>query len=408
MSSVGSAATLSPTSSSGAHFQPFNNWGDINLANAKREELPHTSATEELARLPLQNYDSSGDTDRSSSVNTDSTPIAQLNLQLNLGNLNGQNNTGQGNANAILSARHVASSFAINALKSNPTKAQSDKTGIKDRKNFEFPVKDELSLTKRSSIERSLENTHNLAQSLLQNGNNGQAIQSHVEAEKINGEQKQEIKREKLHINTNLLSSSDKASLSNQGSATLPVPQQKSQESTVKNAVTVNIGKNSSTPTNLGHSVDQQFENGNSQTEEAGMLSVSQPVSMVINKSSVATISSLTSTSNLTSNNTISQGHTPINNNAQNMQRTLTQQSSSGNLQIKPAELANGLQSEKLAKSSSTMQSSISGVENNSKQVVKLDTIPHSTHSKLQSVELFEKIKVSTVLYSIINFIIEL
>lgn len=410
MSSVDSAA-LSPTYSSTSHLNSFNNWGDMNM---KKEDIVHATTIEDIAKLSLQSHETSCDTDRSSSLTADLTPIGQLNFQLNLGNINFANNTAcQGNASAILSAKHVASSFAIHAMKSNPVKAQSDKSAQKERRFPDFYLKD-CDLSKRSSIERNLEHAQNLAQSLLQqnasqnqlqnsvslasqNVSNTQPTQPqlHTETEKKEKEpeleMKKDIMREKLVINTNLLSPSEKSTTISQmshDSATLRKAQQKPQLSDQKDSD--NAGRGSSTPTNLGPRQDASNLASTAQSN-SGQTSLSQPNSATYNRS----IPNSISTPNFASmaNNTASQESAIPNPNAQNL--TLLPQTSAGCIQSKPAAPTSGFYTGRHLRNSLSLQIGPQGTEvSSTTSALKHDDISQSTHLKLQSTTLFDKIKV--------------
>jgi len=411
ISSVDSA-TLSPTCSSGNNIHSISNWTEINIPVPKKEEIP-TNMLEEISKIQVQTSEVPSDTERlSSNVNLDQshqTPKSQVSSQQQLLPTIISPKAG---ANP-LNTKHSVSNFAMHAMKPNVIKTQSDKSGQKEKKSSDASDKDTLPIEvppKRSSIEKTPEAAHQLAQTLLQS-TPVQHSTHHTapsESEKVTipvivVEQKKEVIYEKLTINTNNSSPAEKGSQQQpvhepriilKGSAQTPVQQSQPSSENKKSIQTnlnilvnnpVNFIQGTSTPTNaMQNDPSRPGYRSNASVTPRQNANIAQALPVQPNS---ATIKGFNTPANqqpiLAQNSNINKQATTQSVQANPLAQKLTlnaAQNSAGNL-AKPNQPVFTFPSNKSAKNLTNM----SDQSNKS--------FSQSTHMKLQSTELIEKIK---------------
>ncbi len=365
---------------------------------------------EEISRLQVQTSEVPSDTERlSSNVNLDQshqTPKSQVSSQQQL--LLPTIISPKAGTNPMNSKQHSVSNFAMHAMKQpSVVKTQSDKSGQKEKRSSDASEKDAVQIEvpqKRSSIEKTPEAAHQLAQTLLQGHSHHAAEQEKIIPEK---EQKKEVNYEKLTINTNNSSPAEKGSQQQQpvhepriilkGNAQTPA-QQSQPSSENKKTIQTNLNilvnnpvsfiQGTSTPTNaMQNDPSRPGFRSNTSVTPRQSANIAQALPTQPNS---ATIKGFNTPVNqqpvLAQNSSVNKQATtqsvqanplaqkPILNAAQN---------SAGNL-TKPNQPVFTFPSNKSAKNLSNMSSDQSN-----------KSFSQSTHMKLQSTELIEKIKVT-------------
>jgi len=424
ISSVDSA-TLSPTCSSGNNIHSISNWTDVNISVPKKEEIP-TNMLEEISRLAVQVSEVPSDTEKfSNNVNLDQshqTPKSQVSLQHQFPiNSTATIISPKAGSTPMIGGKHQVSNFAMHAMKPNVIKTQSDKSGQKEKRTSDASEKDIVDLPqKRSSIEKTPEAAHQLAQTLLQSApvshtttqhttpthNNTYHSHGQIESEKMVKEppvleQKKEMIYEKLTINTNNSSPAEKGSHNNESTKVGPIkvfPQNAQPTENKKSMQThlnilvnnpVNVIQGTSTPTNAMQNDPSRpgYRNTTSNTpRQSQNITIAQALPIQPNS---ATIKGSNGPSHqqpvLAQNSNINKqaATQSVQTNPLAQKLTLSaSQNSAGNLQTKPNQQVFTFPSNKSAKNLT------GGSDQQNK------SFSQSTYQKLQSTELIEKIKV--------------
>lgn len=424
ISSVDSA-TLSPTYSSGNNIHSMSNWGEPGPINLKKDEVIIN-----VVEGVTHNTEALSEPDRSlSHAIHDHTVSQQGPHHQPLANSNGStaiispkgNTNVNANTSSALFNKHAPSNFANYAAKPTITKTQSDKIVPKEKKLNEPPQKEADTFTKRPSIEKNLESAQNLiellhspvqnppqhivqpAQSSMPDKSQNIPLQSKIEQEKS----AQDVRYDKLTVNTNLSSPPEKANQPNL--VTQPNPeivsqlklQQKPQSSNQLNTSgtiqkrTAQPMVGSSTPTNKSQN-EMNMQAFTSSGNPASSLPNNQTVQNVNNQPLSAT---LKPTSNLLSqplnpslanaNNKSAFGQTPTaNSSAQKL--SLTSQHSAGNLQTPPPQNRVPVSTP----NNKTPANQNLPPDSYSKNITKSNEISQTPYMKLQTSDVVDRIKV--------------